>query len=948
MPVRKFDKSSKLDHVSYDVRGPALDEAMRMEEDGINILKLNIQLFAEKAKLDYVLDKGEEGNKSRRFYEQRLKGKDANHNQELVDMLKGQNETYNPIGNEALLRDANKLLRDSSLKDELTRKTLRYRTKEMLTPVEVAAVQLMINDHINNGDLSMARKLVLGGARKGTELGRAVQAFSMMARLTPEGLLRAATRATRRAADKSLFEGADGQLDIAAQKVMDALEQLQERGNVSAEDVLRLFKNLDKFGAPEQISRVIKNVIEQAEKKGAKANKSSTTDMNDPWTLADEIAESAANDGLSDVGIRDYLTNLLGLPKLTDAEAGILIDSAMRMQNADKDSPEWQQAMDEACTVLASKIPNTTWEVLTEWRKFAMLFNLKTHARNYFSNVAYRGVRSVDSFNESMLQALLIKLGKMNPEDRSAYFGWSFTEQGRNLMKDGKLQKAAEAALSERKKTALKYGPDQAALQEYRQYFKQKWLNKIKDKNYQWMEMEDAPFFKSAYVNALGQYLVSKGETEISQEADNYAYQRALEAIFSADNAISNTLSSLKQQGAFGKAVDVAVPFHRTPSNVLVQGFYHSPLGLIKGSYDLVRVLRGAKTAKTAADAINEIAKGMTGTMLFGIGILLGSLGMFNTGYGKTEKERAADELAGVQENAIVIGDFSMSLDWLQPAAAPLIMGASIAQRLNEDGQSIGAVFGAVMDGTDSLFELTMLQSLYDALGGYDAGVTSTAGSLLENVVSQSVPTVVGQAARTIDPTRRKTNGSITGLDFFDTIINQIVAKIPGLTYLLDPELDVWGNEVYRTGRSSTGSSVINAIQQFALPINIKIGTGNGDAISEEIERLYSEHGSSAIPTAVSRDEAMDGGLDYVESNRLLGAVNRQAVEDFINNKWPYTVQSTLENGKRRNVTKFYEDMTDEERVRVLKRIYKKSKEQVSEPNEADDTYFADIMRRLE
>ena len=40
--MRKFDKSSKLDHVSYDVRGPALDEAMRMEEDGISILKLNI------------------------------------------------------------------------------------------------------------------------------------------------------------------------------------------------------------------------------------------------------------------------------------------------------------------------------------------------------------------------------------------------------------------------------------------------------------------------------------------------------------------------------------------------------------------------------------------------------------------------------------------------------------------------------------------------------------------------------------------------------------------------------------------------------------------------------------------------------------------------------------------------------------------------------------------
>ena len=40
--MRTYNKSSKLDYVSYDVRGPALDEAMRMEENGIHILKLNI------------------------------------------------------------------------------------------------------------------------------------------------------------------------------------------------------------------------------------------------------------------------------------------------------------------------------------------------------------------------------------------------------------------------------------------------------------------------------------------------------------------------------------------------------------------------------------------------------------------------------------------------------------------------------------------------------------------------------------------------------------------------------------------------------------------------------------------------------------------------------------------------------------------------------------------
>ncbi|MDR0924379.1 MAG: pyridoxal phosphate-dependent aminotransferase [Hungatella sp.] len=40
--MRNFEKSSKLDHVCYDIRGPVMDEANRMIDQGIDILKLNI------------------------------------------------------------------------------------------------------------------------------------------------------------------------------------------------------------------------------------------------------------------------------------------------------------------------------------------------------------------------------------------------------------------------------------------------------------------------------------------------------------------------------------------------------------------------------------------------------------------------------------------------------------------------------------------------------------------------------------------------------------------------------------------------------------------------------------------------------------------------------------------------------------------------------------------
>ena len=42
IPMRTFQKSSKLDHVLYDVRGPVVEEAARMEAAGIHVLKLNI------------------------------------------------------------------------------------------------------------------------------------------------------------------------------------------------------------------------------------------------------------------------------------------------------------------------------------------------------------------------------------------------------------------------------------------------------------------------------------------------------------------------------------------------------------------------------------------------------------------------------------------------------------------------------------------------------------------------------------------------------------------------------------------------------------------------------------------------------------------------------------------------------------------------------------------
>ncbi|OHD56214.1 MAG: aminotransferase [Spirochaetes bacterium GWF1_51_8] len=59
--MKEFSKSTKLDNVLYDIRGPVLDEAMRLEREGHRIIKLNtgnpapFQLFAPDPVLEDVI-----------------------------------------------------------------------------------------------------------------------------------------------------------------------------------------------------------------------------------------------------------------------------------------------------------------------------------------------------------------------------------------------------------------------------------------------------------------------------------------------------------------------------------------------------------------------------------------------------------------------------------------------------------------------------------------------------------------------------------------------------------------------------------------------------------------------------------------------------------------------------------------------------------------------------
>lgn len=933
-------------------------------EVGETTLPVELEMLAAQRKVERMrLAAGEtDGKVWRRFYEQRLKGLDANqtHAAEAVEYLAGRDERYSPISNAKTLEKAQMRLKDPAYVERLGRRIKRYKPGDMFNDVDAAAAQVMINDAKNNGDLELYSDLVVGLSRKGTEFGRAVQILSMQAKLTPEGTIRAAQRTMQKAVDGQYGEGTSDSIDQVSGTIVDAVERaaVNLEGATVGELETALGDAITAQNSPYITEKQIRDIVHAAVDKATNVPQQLKRMLQKDdvqKTLAEKILYIHSQGHLTDARMSGVVKEALGLPDITTEDMGQLIALVETMQETEEGTLERQAATEEIYRFLGEKLPVTKLEALMGWRKFAMLANPKTHFRNIVSNlVMQKGINKVDAAISTVLQKWIIA----DPSQRTAFVGWRGTDFGKQLMADGALEKSAERALV-RLRGSEKYEMTNSKLAQYKKEFEALFgkklgaaLDKLSGWNSNKLEAEDAWAFKPAFIDALGQIMTVRKTTEITEEIFEIAYDKAAETVFRAENAMATVLSQMKQgmfdmstakgKKALAFIADIVIPFSKTPANIAVSSFQHSPLGLVKSSYDLVQMIRG-KNSKQTADIINSFSKNITGTLLMGIGLLLGSLGLFNTGYGKTEKERAADELAGIQQNALVIGNVSFTLDWLQPSASPLIVGASIAQRLREDGLSLSAIGGAVMDGTDSLFELTMLQSLYDVLGGYDAGASASAASIAENVVSQSIPTLLGQAARAIDPVQRKTRGD----NDFETIVNQIMAKVPGLTYLLEPELDVWGNEVYRTGKASAGNAFLNAVQQFILPFNYKQGTGADDHLSWAVLELYNsgaDKSSRALPTSVTRDDAREMGVDYDELFRIVAQMQREKVEELMNDKVSYSVQTAGANGKKRTVQKRWSQMTEDEQLRVMNRVYSDVKSTATDPDEA---FYDEIIGRL-
>ena len=538
---------------------------------------------------------------------------------------------------------------------------------------------------------------------------------------------------------------------------------------------------------------------------------------------------------------------------------------------------EREKALQSLYRDIGRQLPSTVLDKWNAWRYLAMLGNVRTHIRNISGNAVFVPVVTVKNIVATGIETVCGFASRGEMKRTKAFVGLSQADRALLAAAWSDYESVADAALGQTKYSESQYA--NKYIEEGRQIFKIKPLEAARRGNSKLLDMEDSWFSKPHYANAMAQYCKANGITAEQiqsgtglDQARAYAIKEAQKATYRDTNAFSELFSKvgkLDESGQFktakriwNRGVEGVLPFRKTPANILARGVEYSPVGFVAGVADLFRIKSG-KT--TAAEAIDKIASGLTGSGLMALGAYLVSQGILR-GIGEDDdKEKAFQELMGHQSYALEIGNISVTLDWLAPEALPFFVGANIMEEFMKDGEmNINKVVSAFARISDPMLSMSCLQGLNDLIESVSysssSGIASIAASAATSYLMQGIPTVFGQIERTSESERMTTytdkNNEFLTTDMQYTI-GKVMQKLPG-DFNQIPYIDAWG----RT--ESNGSVGERAFNNFINPAYIS--TVQESAMEKELLRLYKSTGETVLPSRADKYIYIDQDRVYLNA----------------------------------------------------------------------------------
>lgn len=443
-------------------------------------------------------------------------------------------------------------------------------------------------------------------------------------------------------------------------------------------------------------------------------------------------------------------------------------------------------------------------------------------------------------------------------------------------------------------------------------------LENTRQLTYGLLELGDAGFVDKFFRDRLASYIEARGiksVNDVPPEAITTALDEAMKATFKDDNALTEMLSSIKRStNRVGGMGNFLLTFTKTPANIAMRIADYSPAGLASAA------VKRVKGQTDAAQFIDDISKGLTGTGLMVLGAQLFKAGIL-TGPESDDKDEAAFmRTQGFKPNAVHVGDKYYTIDWATPSASGLMMGAAVMAELekNPDASFVDASVAAGKTALNTWVAASPIKNFSDLFSSYE-GLAGGVSDLLQGIPSGFIPSVVGATARTVDPVQRQTYSKG---DWLGTLFGGMQAKIPGASKSLPAAYDTWGRPITR--QNSTGEA---AFAQFVSPGTL--GNANESPIDNVILELFQDTGNNKVfPRKAGWSVTVDGesksltNREYSDYQREMGQMS-------------YNIAEYL-------VPKF-DNLTDEQKVSVLDNAYSMAKD-VAE----NELFGADLSRTTE
>lgn len=603
-----------------------------------------------------------------------------------------------------------------------------------------------------------------------------------------------------------------------------------------------------------------------------------------------------------------------------------LNEDLLRQYKAAETDEQRDEILDQIQQDVADQIPSNFIDKFTALRYLNMLGNFKTQIRNLGGNTTMKVTSTIKNMVAAGIEKLVAKtyqmLGKDFKRSRSAFVG-------KKLMQQGKADyKNIEALLLDGGRYSAETEQSSAfakRVQEKRRIFKKNKPLEMYRRATNWAtETGDLLFSKAAYARAFAGFLKARGVDDVSNaseqlidEARIFAVHEAQEQTFRDANWLSSWVTKIGRRSdtpTVGKILSEGLmPFRKTPANILMRAVEYSPIGLL-GS--VVQTARAASknSAITGDQVINSWAKGLTGSALFGLGMLLNSMGYLTGGVDDDEDREAMEKMHGKQNFAIVLPNgVNLTFDWMSPSSIPMLMGAQFMEEINDGGFQLSDIESSLTSITEPMVEMSMLQGVSDAFDNIRFAENNTAQmaiSLALNYLTQGLTnSMIGQIERTFQDSREMTytekNSALPG--WLQRALGSALNKWPGLDYNQIPYVNAWGEEEENPGYlESAFSNMISPSYMDRI---------EQDAVYDELMRLdEAQDDENVLPSTPANTYKDDDGErqltgeEYVAISKTQGKLQRKLVEKLID-------------------TDVYKGMRDSEKAKTISYLYKYAKE---------------------